>query len=65
MTSPPLPKLLTVKQAAEVLSVSVPMVYKLVRDEELPAVRIGVACRVHVEDLGRFIEERRGKKAAG
>jgi len=62
--SPPLP-LLTIKQTSKTLAVSEPMTYKLVRTGALPVVRIGTSCRIHPEDLARFIEDRRGKRAAG
>jgi excisionase family DNA binding protein len=61
--SSPLP-LLTIKQTSKALAVSDPMTYKLIRTGALPVVRIGASCRVHPEDLARFIEERRGKRAA-
>lgn len=64
MTSP-LPKLLTIKQTAEALGVSSAMVYKLSREQALPVVRIGSAVRIDPRDLEAFIEERRGKRAAG
>jgi excisionase family DNA binding protein len=63
--TPPLPKLLTMKQAAEALSVSVPMIYKLARLSQLPVVKIMSACRIDPRDLEMFIEQRRGKRAAG
>jgi len=62
--SPPLSRLLTMKQVAETLAVSGPMVYKLARDGSLRVVRIGSSCRVDPRDLEAFIEERRGKRAA-
>jgi len=64
MTSP-LPKLLTIKTFTEALNVSVPMGYKLIREGAIPVVRIGSAVRIDPRDLEAFIEQRRGKRAAG
>jgi excisionase family DNA binding protein len=63
--SPPLPKLLTVKQAfVETLGLSLPMGYKAVREGLIPVVKIGSSVRIHPEDLAAFIEARRGKKTS-
>jgi len=65
MTSP-LPKLLTVKQAfVDTLGLSLPMGYKAVREGLIQVVRISSSVRIHPEDLAAFIEERRGRRAAG
>ena len=61
--TPPLPKLLTIKQAAEALCVSVPMVYKLTREQALPVVRLGSSVRVHPDDLAALIEAHRSRAA--
>lgn len=61
--TPPLPKLLTIKQAAEALSVSVPMIYKLTREQTLSVVRLGSSVRIHPEDLAALIESHRGRSA--
>jgi excisionase family DNA binding protein len=63
--TPPLPRLLTVKAFTEALNVSVPMGYKLIRDGAIPVVRIGSAVRIDPRDLEEFIEQRRGRRAAG
>jgi excisionase family DNA binding protein len=64
--TPPLPKLLTVKQFfVDTLGLSLPMGYKAVREGLIPVVRIGTSCRIHPADAEKFIEERRGKKSAG
>jgi excisionase family DNA binding protein len=64
--TPPLPKLLTVRQAfVDTLGLSLPMGYKAVREGLIQVVRIGASVRIHPEDLAAFIEERRGKRAAG
>ncbi len=65
MSSPPLPKLLDLREVADLLCVSRPMAFKLTRTGALPCVRIGTSVRVHPADLAAFVEERRGKKAAG
>jgi len=52
--------LLTVAQAAELLNVSRPTFYRLVRDHGLPVVRpTGNDIRVRLEDLDEWIESRR------
>ena len=63
--TPPLSKLLTIKVFTEALGVSIPMGYKLIREGAIPVVRIGSAVRIDPRDLEVFIEERRGKRAAG
>jgi excisionase family DNA binding protein len=62
---PPLSRLLTIKTFTEALNVSVPMGYKLIRDGAIPVVRIGSSVRIDPRDLEAFIEERRGRRAAG
>jgi excisionase family DNA binding protein len=65
MKSPPLPRLLTVKEAfVDTLGLSLPMGYKAIREGLIPVVRIGTSVRIHPEDLARFIEERRGRREA-
>jgi len=50
------PRLLTAKEAAEILSVPLARLYELVREERLPAVRIGRTVRVHPRALEAWIE---------
>lgn len=55
------PMLLTVKQAARLLSVSAPLVYRLVHEGQLPLVKIGNASRIPrraLEDLVERLAER-------
>lgn len=61
---PSLPPLLTIRQISEALTVSVPMVYKLVREGVLPVVQLGSSVRIHPDDLTAFINERRGRRKA-
>jgi excisionase family DNA binding protein len=49
--------LLTAKQVAEILNVSVRTVRRLIVQKKLAAVRIGKAVRVPPEALARFITE--------
>jgi len=50
------PAVLTVKETAELLRVSLPTVYSQLRSGELPSVRIGVQLRVPRAALLRFID---------
>jgi excisionase family DNA binding protein len=50
-------KLLRAVDVAEILNVSKPMVYKLMRTNEIPTVKIGKAIRVRPADLHNFIRE--------
>jgi len=60
---PPLPKLLTVRQAfVDTLGLSLPMGYTAVREGLIQVVRIGSSVRIHPEDLAAFIEERRTRR---
>jgi excisionase family DNA binding protein len=47
--------LLAPEKIAEVLGISVAMVYKIIRKGLLPVVRIGTACRVIPADLAAYI----------
>jgi excisionase family DNA binding protein len=38
------------------------MIYKLIRQGDLPVVRFGSSVRVHPEDWERLIEERRSRR---
>ena len=55
-STPPSPKLLTVRQTAAALSVGVRTVWRQISTGELPCVRIGKAVRIPVEAVERFIE---------
>jgi len=60
-TSVPTPKLLlTIREAAEALSVCAKTVSNLTRRGELPVVRIGSAVRYDLADLQTFIDRRKG-----
>jgi excisionase family DNA binding protein len=48
--------LLTVAQAAEFLAVSKPTIYRLVRDQGLPVVRITADMRFRPEDVEAWLE---------
>ena len=54
-----MPTYLTVQEVAEVLRVSVTWVYQLVREGEIPHIRVGGAIRI---DLGLFREWLKGKE---
>lgn len=70
MTSPmrsarmdPMPApLLTTRATAELLAVSTRMVYKLIADGSLAAVRIGRATRVSVDDVFALVDARRDRR---
>ena len=55
----PLPELLTVREVAAKLRLSVPMVFKLIRSGDLEVCRFGKSLRVPVDDVIRFVAERR------
>ena len=50
--------LLTVSEVANAMRVSNMTVYRLIRNGELPAVRVGKNYRLRETDLERFLEER-------
>jgi excisionase family DNA binding protein len=50
--------LLTVDQAAEYLAVSRPTVYRLVKRESLPVVRVASDFRFRVSDIERWLDGR-------
>lgn len=54
------PRLLTYRQAAEILGVVDRTIYNLVRRGELPAVRFGGNVRIAPADLQAFIEKSKG-----
>jgi excisionase family DNA binding protein len=51
--------LLTVAQAADLLAVSRPTIYRLVRSAGLPAVRPSGDLRFREEDIAQWLEDRR------
>lgn len=61
----PAPMLLTVKQAAELLSFSRPTVYKLLEEGTLPCVRLGKAVRIARADLEAWVMSQREDWATG
>jgi len=52
-----IPSLLRPEDVAKILRISRSYVYSLLQTGELPAVRIGKACRVRPKDLEEFIEQ--------
>lgn len=50
-------RLLTAKQVAEILQVALPRVYELVREGNLPCVRMGRQIRFHESKLMEWIEQ--------
>lgn len=48
--------LLTVDEACEILKISVPTFYRLRKDGDLRAVRVGGRLRLHPQDLRDFIK---------
>lgn len=50
---------LTPKEVAELLKLSLSMVYKLLREGDLPHVRIGRSRRIRREDLEKYIQTHR------
>jgi excisionase family DNA binding protein len=60
--SPPpplLPRLLTVPEAAEALSVSERTVWRWIKAHEIECYRLGYAVRIAEDELIRFLEKRR------
>lgn len=50
------PQLLTVAEVADLLRVSSMTVYRLIRNGELPAVRVGRSYRVSEDDLQSYLQ---------
>lgn len=50
------PTLLTVSEVADLFRVSSMTVYRLIRNGELPAVRVGRSYRVREDDLHAYLE---------
>jgi excisionase family DNA binding protein len=51
--------LLKADEVAKILNISLGMVYKLMRNNQIPTVRIGNLKRVHPKDLKTYINENR------
>ena len=66
-----MPDPLTISEVAEVLRVSEGIVYRLIREDEMPAVRIGGkkgrggVLLMYKEDLEAYVARMRGKTAGG
>ena len=59
----PLKKLLSTREAADILGVHVQTVRQYIRRGELPAVKISPRLyKIHPEDLERFIEDKKTTK---
>lgn len=56
-------KLLTIREASELLQISERTIWSFTHRGELPAVKLGRSIRYHPTDLNRFIENK--KSAAG
>ncbi len=50
-------RFLTVAEVADLLRVSSMTVYRLIKDGELPAVRVGKSYRVREDDLDRYLSK--------
>ncbi len=50
--------LLTVQEVANMLRISTMTVYRMIKSNELPAVRVGRSFRVAQSDMDTFISER-------
>jgi len=57
--NPEFRKLLVLKEVADVLRISPRSVQRLVKDQNLRALRVGGSLRFHQDDLERFIERQR------
>lgn len=53
----PDPKFLTIAEVASVMRVSKMTVYRLVHNEELPAVRVGRSFRVTEDDVNEYLRK--------
>ena len=58
MTGPAEPRLLRVREVAESLAVSNMTVYRLIRDGQLRAVRVGHGWRISEADLAGFLGQK-------
>ena len=55
----PIESLLTAREASQVLHINRYLIYRLVRDGDLPAIRVGRMVRFRPEDLREWIEKHR------
>lgn len=56
-------KLITIREASEILSINPFTLYKMAQDERIPSVKIGKLRRFQEDDLKEFIEQSKvGKK---
>ena len=51
--------LLTVREASQILRINRYLIYRLARDRDLPAIRVGRMVRFRPEDLREWIEKHR------
>lgn len=51
--------LLTVREASQILRINRYLIYRLARDGDLPAIRVGRMVRFRPEDLREWIEKHR------
>jgi excisionase family DNA binding protein len=51
-------RFVTVNEVAEALRVSRMTVYRLIKQGELPALRVGRGYRIHEEDVHRYLNDR-------
>ncbi len=51
-------QLLTVREVAETMRVSTMTVYRLIRDGDMPAIRVGKHFRLRVDDVDEFLSSR-------
>ena len=51
-------QLLTVREVAESMRVSTMTVYRLIRDGDMPAIRVGKHFRLRADDVESFLEAR-------
>ena len=51
-------RLLTVREVAEVLRVSRMSIYRMIKQGEMPAFRVGRGYRLRQEDVHRYLKER-------
>lgn len=52
-------RLLTTREAAEILNTSVKTVWRRIKSGALPVIRDGRSVRIHPDDLAHYIETRR------
>ena len=58
-------ELLNTQQAAEILNISRPYLYRLIEDQSVPVVNVGSHRRLRIHDILQLREERRqGRRSA-